>query len=152
MDYIEQEPNNNTPIVINDNSKLLNNNVNNNDTYNEITELKKKVFLKLINKILVNNGFPEITKLTDFINIEKEQIIKESVIQIINNMNEELYMVFKKTIASYKRDAKKFSLNCLKSFAKQCNMKLVSNKKYMTVVIDDISYKRILYTYSLIPL
>jgi len=123
-------------------------NKNDNELYNKLIEMKRSILLKLINKILVGVGLKEIINLIDFVDIERDYLIKDICSQIIKDMETELYMFFNKTGASYKKDAKKFVLNCLKSFAKQANIKLCYRKKDVPVTIDGVLYRRIVYVYS----
>jgi len=57
---------------------------------------KYKVSLKLVNKILVNIGKEEIDELTKFVDIDREDIIKEVNMKTLTEMEGELFQHFDK--------------------------------------------------------
>lgn len=104
-----------------------------------IISTRKKVFLVLLNKIMVNINLPELKELSDFKNIDRDLIIKEINAKTIDNMSNELCFLFAIPSAG-KKNTKKYPLNCIKSFAKQIGMNLSYKKKDINVTIDGTAY------------
>src|SRR5690242_19764065 len=75
--------------------------------FNILINTRRELFLKLINKILENAKLPSITKLTEFIDVERDILVQDNVVNIINSMENELYMFFTKNASSNKKDSKK---------------------------------------------
>lgn len=70
---------------------------------------KYKVSLKLINKILVNIGKDEIDDLTKFTDIDRVDIIKEVNMNMLTEMENELFQYFdKECLAWYRRKTVKY--------------------------------------------
>jgi hypothetical protein len=96
-------------------------------------------------------GLQSINQLTEFIDIERDLLVKDVTIKTIKDMESELYLFFKKN-PSQKKDSKKFTLNSLKNFAKQSNMMLTYRKNDNPVIINGILYRRIVYVYTIKPI
>jgi hypothetical protein len=111
--------------------------------------VKKNVLLKLLNKILELGGKGEIKTLTDFNEINRDIIMNDNVKKIIDNMEKELFGVFVKQSSHANKKAKRYTLNCIKSFAKQVDLDFISKKKEITVVIDGESYRKATYLYTI---
>lgn len=116
---------------------------------NKMIEARRDIFLTLINKILEHVKLPTITKLTDFIDVERDLLVQDSISNIINTMEQELYLFFSKNASSHKKKSKKYTLNCLKNFAKQSNLAFVYKKRDSSVTINGLNYRRIVYVYTL---
>lgn len=110
---------------------------------------KYKVALKLINKILVNLGNPEVDDLTKFINIDREDIIKEVNQKSLTDMEDELFPLFNKKNSGYYRKTDALVLNCLRGFMKEIGYDMVKKKKEKSETINGKSYKRSHYLYSI---
>jgi hypothetical protein len=54
-------------------------------------EIKYKITLEIINKILVANKLKKIKKLDDFVNVKRDIILKESTIKVINNNKDYIF-------------------------------------------------------------
>jgi len=109
-----------------------------------------RVALKFVNKILVNLNKEEIDDFIKFINIDREDIIKDCNKQSLIDMEKELFPIFDKKASGYnKPDSKSFVLNVLRSFMKVIGYKLTYKKKDKYEQIIDKSYKRTHYLYSI---
>lgn len=127
----------------------MNNNSGNSDQFSLLINVRKDVFLKLLNKILDNIGKPVITNILDFKDIEQELLVKESNIKIIESMASEIEVLFVKTPSTSRKTAKKFPLNYIKNLAKQLHMDFSYKKKDKIILVDGVSYRRSTYYYSL---
>lgn len=126
---------------------MENNNINNNINKNSD---QYRVALKFVNKILVNLEKEEIDDFTKFINIDREDIIKDCNKQSLIDMEKELFPTFDKKASKYdRRDAKSFVLNVLRNFMKVIGHKMVYKRKEKCVVIENRTYKRSYYFYSI---
>ena len=79
---------------------------------------KYKVILKLVNKILINLDKKEITDLTGFIDIDREDIIKDENNKTLVEMEKEIFKFFDKRKTGYYRKSDTLILNCLRGFLK----------------------------------
>jgi hypothetical protein len=83
-----------------------------------LEEEKCELLLKYVNGILKNAGKDEITKLTDFISIDRVDIIKDVNIQFVNNMTDELFEVFDKKKCKFYPKVKGLPLTLLRNLLK----------------------------------
>ena len=110
-----------------------------------------RVTLKLVNKILVNLNKDEIDDLTKFVNVDREDIIKECNKISLIAMESELFPVFDKRTSRYdKQTSNSFTLNILRSFTKVIGHKMPYKKKDVCCFIENKSYKRTHYLYSIV--
>ena len=119
-------------------------------TDNEQYNIKYNLVLQLINKILVNIQKPEITDLIQFTDIQRETLLNESNLAIIESMESELFKYFDKTKCSYYRKAETKNnhiINCLRGLCKQIDYKMNSKEKGNVVVIDNEHYCKKYYVY-----
>ena len=110
---------------------------------------KYKVALKLINKILVNIGNTEIDDLTDFVNVDREDIIKDINKESLIEMEADLFSLFNKKSSGYYRKTDALVLNCLRGLTKEMGYTFTKIKKEKCETIDGKSYKRTHYLYSI---
>ena len=110
---------------------------------------KYKVALKLINLILVNLGNTEIKDLTEFVNVDREDIIKDINKQSLIGMEGELFPLFNKKDSGYYRKTGGFVLNCLRGLMKEIGYALTKIKKSKSEQINGKSYERKHYLYSI---
>ena len=75
---------------------------------------KYKIALQLINKILVNIGKEEIDDLTKFVNIDRDDIIKEVNKTSLEEMDKEIFVLFNKKKCGYYRKTNTLVLNSLR--------------------------------------
>src|SRR5438477_7069284 len=86
---------------------------------NEIEKEKYNIALEFINKILNNINKPKIKELTEFTNIDREDIIKEINIGTLKEMENEIFKFFNKKKCGYYRKTDALVLNCLRSMMKE---------------------------------
>lgn len=93
------------------------------------------VVLKLVNAFLVNLGKDEIDDLTKFVNIDREDIIKEVNKQSLIDMEGELFPLFNKRNSGFYRKGDCIALNCLRGLVKELGYELffVQNDIYNTI-------------------
>ena len=80
---------------------------------------KYKMALKLINVILANIGKDQIDDLTKFVDVNREDIIKDINKQSLNDMEKEVFPLFSKDKCGYYRKTNSFVLNCLRGMMKE---------------------------------
>lgn len=111
---------------------------------------KYKVILKLINKILTNIDKKEIDDLTKFMNIDREDIIKDINKQSLIDMESELFPLFNKKDSGYYRiTGNGFVLNCLRGLLKETGYELLYAQKERSEIINGRSFRRKHFFYSI---
>lgn len=110
---------------------------------------KTKVALKFINVILANLGKPAINSLTEFTDVDREDIIKEVNKKSFDDMQDELFSCFDKKKCGYYRKTDAQVLNCLRSMMKDLGYEMTYDQKDRYEVIDGKSYKRSHSFYSI---
>ena len=110
---------------------------------------KYKVALKLVNKILVNIGKEEIDDLVKFVEIDREDIIKEVNKEVLVGMEKELFPLFNKNKCNYYRKTDALILNCLRGVIKQTGLTLTNTKKDITTTINGQNYRKTHMIYSI---
>jgi len=110
---------------------------------------KYKILLKLINKMLINIKKDEIDDLTGFINIDRDDIIKEVNITLLKSMEKELFKHYSKNKCGYYRKSNAFVLNCLRGMLKEIGYKLTYITKELGQDIDGRSLRRTHMLYSI---
>lgn len=114
------------------------------------TTVKYKLLLKYVNAILSNiEGKSQITDLTDFTNIDREQIIKESNQKVLDKMETELFEHFDKYKCGYYRRTGHSVLGYLKGMCREVGLALVVTKKDICEKINGKSYRRTGYFYRI---
>lgn len=103
---------------------------------------KYKVILKLINKILVNLEKPEIDDITQFVNIDREDVIKEKNCQVMTEMEPELFPLFNKDKCGYYRHTQYRILSILRCCLKDMGYELLFKKKELYFSIDGKNYRK----------
>lgn len=83
-------------------------------------QIKCILVLKYVNGMLKNAGKPEIKKLEDFIDVDREDLTNSANIQLIGNMETELFKVFNKKECNfyYPQFKKGTPLNVLRNLVK----------------------------------
>lgn len=84
-------------------NELIKNDDNNKKNKVDESDPKYVVLLKFINRILANIGKPTITKLTEFINIDREDIIKKENFDIFDKMDYKIFKYFNKSKSGWYR-------------------------------------------------
>lgn len=108
------------------------------DSYN----IKYGLALKFVNKILVNAGKPEITQLTDFKDVIRQEIMTEINLQSLNDMENDIYKYFDKVKCGFYRKSDNYIINCLRGIMKQINFSIILTKKDKTVSINGENYRK----------
>lgn len=124
-------------------SKIQDNNDNkDNTTIDPLTD-KYKVALKFINMILANLGKPAITTLTEFTNIDREDIIKEVNKQSFDAMQGELFSYFDKVAMGWYRRNKvnNYILTFLRNMCDDLGLEFAYEQKDITRLIDEKSFR-----------
>lgn len=112
--------------------------------------IKYVVLLKLLNAILVNIGKEVIDDITKFVDISRDDIIKDINKISLKNMKGELFPLYdKKKSGYYKQDAQGLVLNVIRGLVKQIGYKTKFVKKDMYVVHGDTNYRKTCTLYSI---
>lgn len=110
---------------------------------------KYKVILRLINKILINIGKTEIDDLTKFVDIDREDIIKDVNKEALIGMESELFPLFNKKKVGYYRKTDALVLNCLRGMVKDIGYELFNVHKDITTTFDGKNYRKTHVIYSI---
>ena len=111
---------------------------------------KKEILLKLLNAITLKIKNENITSLTDFCNIDRDEIIKEEITDIFHKMTGEIFQHFLKSACGWNRKSltKNFLLTFLRYACKDLGYKFGWSKKDKSRIIDGKKYRRVHYLYS----
>lgn len=111
-------------------------------------ENKYKMLLSVLNKILVNIGKAEIIVPSQFININRSDLVKEENMKIIEDMEEDIKKIFNNSSAIFglKNMRQNFVLTLLKSMCEELELSLKSyacrkkdeNGKWVAYVVYNI--------------
>lgn len=115
----------------------------------DIYDIKRELMLKLLNKILVNIGKEKIDDITEFIDIERDDIIKNKNIKSLNGMQDELFKVFNKKKSGFYRKSDNIVLNCLRGLSKELDYDFIRKCKEKSKYINGKSYRRKYVYYSI---
>ena len=83
-----------------------------------------KMALKLVNAILKNLNKDQIDDLTDFKDIDREDIIKDDNKKLLKEMEGELFPLFNKVKCGYYRKSDNSVLNCLRGMCREIGLKM----------------------------
>ena len=119
------------------------------DNGQELEQIKYNLVLELVNKILVNIGKPEITDLTDFTKVDKSLLSEQSNIDILNDMEDEIYKYFEKSKCGYYRKTNSYLINFLRCSLKTFNYKLDSREMEKGFIANDVKYRKKVTVYSI---
>ena len=110
---------------------------------------KYKIFLKFINKILVNIGKDEIDDLVQFKNINRVDIIKPENKVILEEMAPKLFTYFDKRKSGYYRKSPNIVHNVIRCMCRDLKISFIKKKKAVYERINNISYRRTGYFYTM---
>lgn len=110
---------------------------------------KYKVLLKLVNNILSNIGKEKIVEVTEFQNIDRDDIIKEVNITTFRAIEKELFEYYDKYKCGYYKKSNAYVLNCLRGLVKELGYKLIYTRKELGQIIDGKSLRRTHTFYSI---
>jgi len=110
-----------------------------------------KFALKLINKILINASKLEIQNILEFKDITRDDIVTQKNLEELNNLENELLELFKKSQIGYyrKNEAKGYVINCLRGIIKSLGYKIVLLKKDRTLDINGGRYRKTFLIYHI---
>jgi hypothetical protein len=111
------------------------------------TTEKYKVALKLVNSMLKNMNKPQITDLTEFRDINREDIIIDANKQLILDMGDEIWAHYDKNKCGYYRKTPAWALNILRGMMRELGLCLSNGKKEKTTSVG-VRKLFILYTIS----
>lgn len=111
---------------------------------------KYKVLLKYVNAILNNiEGKSQISDLTNFKDIDREDIIKEVNKKVLIDMEKDLFKYYNKTNSGFYRKSPNMPLNCLRCMCKELGLLLTFYKKDVYEKVNDKHYRRTKYFYRI---
>ena len=113
------------------------------------TTKKYEVMLKFINKILKNIGKKEVDDIFKFVDIDRQDIIKEDNKKCIEEMKIELYENFDDVpVLVIRKDTPSWIINVIKGMCKSMNVEFTRRPCDMSHKIDGVLYrkKHILYS------
>lgn len=85
-----------------------------------LSKIKELIALKYVNKLLINIGREKITNITDFSNINRDDIIKEDNKKICDEMIEEIFGPFNKgKCGYYRKNSEQYALTLLKGIVNE---------------------------------
>jgi len=102
-------------------------------------KIKKIIIIKILNGMLEINNLQKITKLEEFIEIDKDVIMNENTKQILNDMDNDISKYFEKAkIGYYRKTAPAYQLNIIRGLLNSIGykidrfpkIKMVNGKKY----------------------
>jgi hypothetical protein len=103
---------------------------------------KMVIAMKFINNILTNSNKPEVNVITDFKDVKREEIVTQQNLDILNNMEEEIYKHFDKIKCGFYRKSDSYVLNCFRGMVKQLGHKPVHKEKDKTVNVEGVNYRK----------
>jgi hypothetical protein len=112
------------------------------------TTEKYKFVLKIINKILQNIGKNQIEDLINFVNIDRNDIIKNENNQFLFEMEKEIFKVFDRSKCGWyrRKTTKNYILTFLRYSCEEIGFEFTSTQKEKT---DDRGNKRTHFLYSI---
>ncbi len=113
------------------------------------TSDKYKVALKLVNKILKNIGKDEIDDLTKFVDIDREDIIKEVNKKALDDMEKEIFALYDKKKCGYYRKTDALVLNCLRGMMKEAGFEFNYEQKDRHEEINGKSFRKTFLLYAI---
>lgn len=113
------------------------------------TSDRYKVLLKFVNNILTNIGKIKINDLNEFIDIDREDIIKDINITTLKAMEKEIFKYYNKNKCGYYRKSNAFVLNCLRGMLKELGLEMTYIQKERSEYINGKSFKRTHMLYSI---
>jgi hypothetical protein len=108
------------------------------------------VLLKLLNTILVNIGRDIIDDITNFVNVNRDDIIQDANKISLENMENEIFPLYnKEKCRYYKKNAQGLTLNVLKGMVKEIGYKTNFIKKDIYVTVNGKKYRKTQSLYSI---
>lgn len=110
---------------------------------------KYKIALKFINILLNNLNMTQINSLTEFKDVDREDIIKEVNKKSFDDMASEIFNHYNKKKCGYYRKTDALVLNCLRGMMKEIGLELVKIQKEKSEEINGKVYRRAHMIYSI---
>ena len=103
------------------------------------------ILLDFINDILKTMGKKAVTDINQFNNIERDNIIKQNCVDVMNSKYDKIVALYGKTSIHYRfrYTTKDYILSLLRSMTKVCGYQLKSEKKFDTVTVGKYTQKKI---------
>ena len=105
------------------------------------------ITLKFVNGLLKNMGRAQISDLTEFCNIPRNDIISEKQVKLLEDMTEEIFSVFNKVKCQYYNKSESWVFNVLKSMVKINGLNIIS--RYKTKYVNRTRVIYTVYTISI---
>ena len=104
--------------------------------------------LKLLNAL--NVGRAPIEDITEFVNVDRNDILKDENKDVLKNMENDIFPPYdKKKCGYYKKNADSFTLNVLRAMVKETGHKLFFKQKEVYEVINGRNYRTSVILYSI---
>jgi tRNA(Glu) U13 pseudouridine synthase TruD len=118
----------------------------------DTTSEKYKILLKLVNQILTNINKPNITKLTEFKDIDREDLIKDIHDESFRALEYKIYDHFDKGASGWyrRKSVKAYILTFLKYACNDINLLFRADSRSVQEVIDGKSFSRTHTFYSIL--
>ena len=113
---------------------------------------KSLILLSFVNRILTNLGRPSITILTDFKEIDRDDIIKDINTLLIDELSSEIFKEFSKIKCDWysRKKIKNYIMSLLRYMCVDVGLKFVYIKKDISTRIGDKTYRSTHYFYSIV--
>lgn len=123
----------------------------NNDINDNVFERKNKLILKYINGLLKNTDYPPFTDLIEFESIDKDDIVNDDNIKLLEKMSKELFKVFDKSKCRYyPKTAKLQPLNVLRGMINDTGTHiLLSDKIENSEIVNNRVVKKSIIKYTI---
>ena len=115
-------------------------------------QIKYNLVLKLVNKFLINMNKSEITDLTYFKDIVRQDVITEANYKVVEEMESEILKYFDKAKSGYyqkKRVGNNYTVNFLRGLLRQINYEMVHTEKDISTIVDGFKYRRTHMIYNI---
>ena len=93
---------------------------------------KYKVALKFVNKVLTNIDKPTINDLTEFKNIDRNELLSEKITKILEEMEPEIWTHYNKRKCGAYHNSDNRTLNVFRGMIRENNLKICIKKKDIT--------------------
>jgi hypothetical protein len=103
---------------------------------------KMVIAMKFINNILTNSNKQEINVITDFKDVKREEIVTQQNLDMLNNMEEEIYKHFSKMGCGYYRKTNNYVISFFRGMVKELGYTAVANKKDKTQKINGENFRK----------
>lgn len=140
-----------TDILANDENNTVDVTIDTTNNDIRIDDNKYQTLLNLINMILKNIDHPTIEKLTDFIDIDRDCIIKDENKKLIFDNEKDFFPPFDKTKFAWSRRncTRHYILTFIKYACNELGLNFKSQKQRKMIVHEGVKYHKFIMTYSI---